>query len=140
MKNTTACTQAASGASWRKRRSSSVNVGVAPGWLRRFTISLSDAATIEPAERAPRLSQPSRTQSLSSEGPTPRLEVRRLHLFPQPVDDVVDLEFQHQLNFALIAAALPFFAAALAVRALKHIAWLGAALTSTLLFLRLRSR
>jgi hypothetical protein len=35
----------------------------------------------------------------------PRLEVRQLHLFPEPVDDVVDLELEHVLDAAVLVAA-----------------------------------
>src|SRR4029077_13746614 len=37
--------------------------------------------------------------------PDARLEVRQLHLLPHPVDDVVDLELEQQLDLALIAPA-----------------------------------
>jgi len=80
-----------------------MKVGVAPGLPRRFTISLKERRRSS-LERAPRRSQPSRTQSVSLKGPRAP-EVGKLHLFPQPVTDVVDLEFQQELDFALVLAA-----------------------------------
>src|SRR5437016_1770539 len=38
-------------------------------------------------------------------GPHARLEVGKLHFLPQPIDDIVDLEFEQQLHFALVLAA-----------------------------------
>ncbi len=69
MKNTTAWTAGCRRrASCRKRRSSSVKVcGPPRAW--RFTSSFTERRRSS-RERAPRRSQPSRTQSLSSEGPT----------------------------------------------------------------------
>jgi len=41
-----------------------------------------------------------------------RLQIGKLHLFPQPIDDVVDFEFEHELNFTLVLATLAFLARA----------------------------
>src|SRR5262249_24524846 len=37
-----------------------------------------------------------------------RLEVGKLHLFPKPVDNVVDFEFEQELHFAFILPARTF--------------------------------
>src|SRR5262249_9640246 len=66
-------------------------------------------------------------------GPGARLEVRQLHLLPEPVDDVVDLELQQQLHAAVIAAALALLARALvAVGIGEPVARLGLALAGPL--------
>jgi hypothetical protein len=40
--------------------------------------------------------------------PNARLQVRQLHFLPQPVDDVVDLDLQHQLDATIALTALTF--------------------------------
>src|SRR6202035_3301722 len=65
-----------------------------------------------------------------------RLQVGKLHFFPQPIDDVVDLEFEQQLYFTLVLAAGTLLAGtALLGRIGKYIAWLGFALSGALLLL-----
>ena len=55
------------------------------------------------------------------------LEVRELQLLPEPIDDVVDLELEHELVAALVVAALAF--ARVAVRRIReHVAGLAVAL------------
>src|SRR5580658_2161604 len=95
MKNTTACTAGwRRRASWRKRRSSSVKVWVAPG------------------APVPALANPLAVLG----GPGARLEVRQLHLLPDPVDDVVDLELEQQLHLAVVATAGALFPGPLLAR------------------------
>src|SRR5262249_22284225 len=66
-------------------------------------------------------------------GADARLEVRQLHLLPQPVDDVVDLDLEQELDltFVLTARALVVRATILA-RIGEHVARLGFALTHSL--------
>src|ERR1700676_2643544 len=65
-----------------------------------------------------------------------RLQIGKLHLFPQPIDDVVDLEFQHELDFTLILAALAFLSGAALLGGIgKYVAWLGFSLPRALLLL-----
>src|SRR5947199_10378 len=69
--------------------------------------------------------------------PHARLEVGQLHRLPQPVDDVVDLELEQQLHFALVAPAGSLFTLPLlAPGSGKHVPRLGLALARALLFLR----
>src|SRR5882672_7920328 len=64
------------------------------------------------------------------------LQVGKLHLLPQPIDDVVDFEFQHELDFTLVLAALAFLARATLLGGVgKYIARLGLSLARALLFL-----
>src|SRR6185437_12328583 len=70
-------------------------------------------------------------------GTDARLEVGELHLLPQPVDDVVDLEFQQQLHLALVLPSRTLLArTTLLGRIGEHIAGLGLALAGALLLLR----
>ena len=137
MKNTTACIAGClRRASWRNRRSSSVNVGVAFGIAATLDELLEGAAPIEPRARAapvPAFAHPVRLVR----GADARLEIRQLHLLPEPVDDVVDLELEQELHFAFVLPARALLArAALAVRALQYIAGLGFALARAFLVLR----
>src|SRR6266513_4857131 len=69
--------------------------------------------------------------------PHARLEVGQLHRLPQPVDDVVDLELEQQLHFALVAPSGSLFTLPrLAPGSGKHVPRLGLALARALLFLR----
>src|SRR5262249_15129784 len=66
-----------------------------------------------------------------------RLQIRQLHLFPEPVDDVVDLELQHELDFAFVLSARALLArSTLTLRSLQNVARLRSALAGTLLLLR----
>src|SRR4029077_20301041 len=65
-----------------------------------------------------------------------RLEVRQLHLLPQPVDDVVDLELEQELHAAVIAAAAALLTRALVLARIgEHVPGLGLALAGALLLL-----
>src|SRR6185437_120335 len=69
--------------------------------------------------------------------PDASLEVGELHLLPQPVDDVVDLEFEQQLHLALLLPSRTLLArTTLLGRIGEHIAGLGLALAGALLLLR----
>src|SRR5581483_7159787 len=58
-------------------------------------------------------------------------------LLPQPVDDVIDLELEQELDFTLVLAAAALLArAALLGRIGEHITRLGLALSGALLLLR----
>ncbi len=62
-----------------------------------------------------------------------RLQIGQLHLFPEPVDDVVDLDLQHELNLTLVLTTGPLLARALiGARIGQHVPGLGSALTDTL--------
>src|SRR6185312_2345686 len=115
MKNTTACTAGClRRASCRKRRSSSVKVGVARG------------------APVPALADPVAVVGRTGA----RLEIGQLHLLPQPVDDVVDLELEQQLHLALVTAAGALLARSLVARRIgEHVAGLGLALARALLLL-----
>ena len=64
------------------------------------------------------------------------LQVGKLHLLPQPVDNVIDLEFEQELDFALVLATLALLARPPLLGGIrKYIAWLGFALTGSLLLL-----
>jgi hypothetical protein len=108
-----------------------MNVGVAPGLPRRLTISLNERRRSR-RERAP---IPTFAHPVRFVGrPDARLQVGELHLLPQPVDDVVDLEFEQELDFTLILAARALFAGTALLRGIgKYIARLGFALAGTLL-------
>src|SRR6185295_10464854 len=61
----------------------------------------------------------------------PRLELGELQLFPQPVDDLVHLELDHEADFALPGAALARIGTGLAA-GLQHLAGLAAPLAGAL--------
>src|SRR5581483_8560940 len=66
-----------------------------------------------------------------------RLQVGKLHLLPQPVDDVIDLELEQELDFTLVLAAAALLARAALLRRIgEHITRLGLALSGALLLLR----
>src|SRR6185437_949715 len=134
MKNTTACTAGClRRASCRKRRSSSVKVGVAPGApLHQL---LEGAPPVEARTRAAPV--PALADPVAVVGRTgARLEIGQLHLLPQPVDDVVDLELEQQLHLALVTAAGALLARSLVARRIgEHVAGLGLALARALLLL-----
>src|SRR5574341_426708 len=52
----------------------------------------------------------------------PGLELRELELLPEPVDDLIDLELDDELDFAVARAAGPAFGIALFARRLQHVA------------------
>src|SRR5690606_13871580 len=56
------------------------------------------------------------------------LQVRELQLLPEPIDDVVDLELEHELVAALLVAALALAAAFRAARGRELVAGLRVAL------------
>ncbi len=62
-----------------------------------------------------------------------RFEIRQLHLFPQPIDDVVDAEFERVLDAAVFVAALAALIVAVLLRTADAIAGLGLALADALL-------
>ena len=65
-----------------------------------------------------------------------RFEIRQLHLFPQPVDDVVDAKLECVLDAAVFVAALSALVAVLLLRAADAIAGFGLTLSDTLLLVR----
>src|SRR5579863_163604 len=65
-----------------------------------------------------------------------RLQVGKLHLLPEPIHDVVDLELEKKLDLALVLTARAFLTgAALTARIGEHISGLGFALPRALLLL-----
>ncbi len=81
--------------------------------LQRF---LERASTVEPRARAaavPAFARPVVVARLAGS----ILEVRQLHLLPQPVDDVVDLELEGVLDAAVLVAAAAAAAALRGIRA-----------------------
>src|SRR5205807_5569460 len=96
---------------------------------------LERSAPIETRARAapiPALAYPLRLVGRSDT----RLEVGKLHLLPQPVDDVVHLEFEQQLHLALVLPAGTFLArSTLAGGIGEHISRLGLALPCALTLL-----
>ena len=97
---------------------------------------LEGAAPVEPRARAapvPALADPVAVVG----GPGARLEVRQLHLLPDPVDDVVDLELEQQLHLAFITSARALLAGSLVARRIgQYVAGLGLALARALGFFR----
>src|SRR6185503_10912380 len=86
------------------------------------------AAAIEPRARAPAVPAFANPVGFVG-GADASLEIGKLHFFPQPVDDVVDLQLEQELNLAVVLSAgtlLP--GATLATRVLKHVPGLGFAL------------
>src|SRR5690606_1942952 len=65
-----------------------------------------------------------------------RLQVRQLHFLPQPVDDVVDLDLEEQLQLAFVASARALARALIARRRAEHVARLDVALADPLCFAR----
>src|SRR5690606_1210850 len=61
-----------------------------------------------------------------------RLQVRKLHLLPEPADDVVDLDLEEQLQLAFLAPAGTLARALIARRRAEHIARLHVALADAL--------
>ena len=90
------------------------------------------APAIEPRTRTalvPAFARPVRFLGLADA----RFQIRQLHLFPQPVDDVIDLEFEHELDAALVLAAGALVRAfALLTGLRQHIAGFDVALPDTL--------
>ncbi len=66
----------------------------------------------------------------------PGFEVGKLHFFPQPVDDVVDAEFQGVLDAAFLVAALAALLAVLLLWTADAIARFRLALADAFLFVR----
>src|SRR5262249_28579748 len=96
---------------------------------------LERTAPVEPGARAAPIPTLTHPVGLLG-GADARLEVGKLHLFPQPIDDVVDLEFEQELDFTLVLAARSFLARPpLLGRVGKYIARLGFSLAGALLLL-----
>src|SRR5205823_78809 len=65
------------------------------------------------------------------------LELRQLQLLPQPVDDLVDLQLDHEADLAVAGAARLALLLAFFPSGLQDVAGLAAALAGALLYLRL---
>src|SRR5690606_28284068 len=84
-------------------------------------------ATVEARARAapvPALTRPVRLVGRAD----PRLQVRQPHLLPEPVDDVVDLDLEHELQLPVFSAARTLASALVAGRRAEHVARLHVAL------------
>ncbi len=89
---------------------------------------LEGAAPIQPGARAVLVPSFAHQLVVVELGIVFRLQVGQAHFFPQPIHDVVDVQFEQQPDFAFAMAAFARFRAGIGPRRMQHIAGLAFAL------------